>query len=170
MPAFSQQTLEILSTFVIVTGALAVIFIRLQAAKKPTSVRKIIMPPLGMMTGFFMFLFPIMRVPVSYLGIAFLAGCLFSYPLIATSHMQLVDEQVYLKRSPAFILVLLALLVLRLILHTYIERYVTIAQTGAIFFVLAFGMILPWRIVMYFRYREFTRKHKHLLQMSESNA
>lgn len=170
MPSLSQSMLELLSTIIIVCGALAVIFIRLRAAKKPTSARKIIMPPLGMVTGFLMFLFPVMRVPLLYAGIAFLVGCLFSYPLIATSHMQLVDEQVYLKRSPAFVLVLLALLVLRLILHTYIERYVSIPQTGAIFFILAFGMILPWRIAMYFRYQNFAKKHKHKLKISESNA
>ena len=166
----SQSTLEILSTIILVVGALSVIFIRLKAAKKPTSVKKIIMPPLGMATGFLMFIFPIVRIPISYAIVAFLVGCLFSIPLILTSHMDLREAQIYLKRSPAFILVLVALLILRLALHSYIAKFITLPQTGAIFFLLAFGMLLPWRIVMYMRFKSFQEKHRHLLFPSQSNA
>ncbi len=155
MPALSNQTLQVASTVIIVIGALAVIFIRLHAAKKPTSARKILIPPLGMATGFLMFVFPMMRIPYTYAIVAFLFGCLFSIPLIATSKMLRQDGEVYLKRSPAFIIVLLTLLIIRLALHTYIEQYITVPQTGAIFFILAFGMLLPWRAVMYARYKKF---------------
>jgi len=155
VPALSNQTLQIVSTVIIVVGAIAVIFIRLHAARKPTSARKILIPPLGMATGFLMFIVPLMRIPLTYAIIAFLFGSLFSIPLITTSKMQRQDGEVYLKRSPAFIIVLLALLVIRLALHTFIEQYITVPQTGAIFFILAFGMLLPWRLVMYRRYRKF---------------
>ena len=155
MPALSNQTLQIVSTVIIVVGAIAVIFIRLHAARKPTSARKILIPPLGMATGFLMFIVPLMRIPLTYAIIAFLFGSLFSIPLITTSKMLRQDGDVYLKRSPAFIIVLLALLVIRLALHTFIEQYITVPQTGAIFFILAFGMLLPWRLVMYGRYRKF---------------
>ncbi|MHB1683396.1 MAG: CcdC family protein [Bacilli bacterium] len=155
MPALSNQTLQIVSTVIIVVGAIAVIFIRLHAARKPTSARKILIPPLGMATGFLMFIVPLMRIPLTYAIIAFLFGGLFSIPLITTSKMLRQDGDVYLKRSPAFIIVLLALLVIRLALHTFIEQYITVPQTGAIFFILAFGMLLPWRLVMYGRYRKF---------------
>lgn len=155
MPALSNQTLQIVSTVIIVVGAIAVIFIRLHAARKPTSSRKILIPPLGMATGFLMFIVPMMRIPLTYAIIAFLFGSLFSIPLITTSKMLRQDGDVYLKRSPAFIIVLLALLVIRLALHTFIEQYITVPQTGAIFFILAFGMLLPWRLVMYGRYRKF---------------
>jgi membrane protein CcdC involved in cytochrome C biogenesis len=111
-------------------------------------------PPLGMSTGFLMFLAPQMRVPWIYALAALTAGLFLSYPLIATSHMQKIDGYIYLKRSKSFIIILLTLLVLRLILHSYVEEYVTIPQTGALFFILAFGMILPWRIAMLFRYRK----------------
>ncbi len=164
MPALSNNTLQLLSTIVIVIFAFTVIFVRLHAAKKPTSSKKILIPPFGMMTGFFMFVFPFMRIPFSYAIIAFLFGCIFSLPLIISSKMERVDRHVYLRRSPAFIIVLLVLLILRLALHTYIESFVTIPQTGSIFFILAFGMLLPWRIVMFIRYRKFLNESDTSLQ------
>lgn len=155
MPTFSEDTLQLLSTIAIIIFAVTVIFVRLHAAKKPTSSKKILIPPLGMVTGFFMFIFPFMRIPFSYAVVAFLFGCIFSIPLIISSKMERVNEDVYLRRSPAFIIVLIVLLIIRLALHTYIESYVTIAQTGSIFFILAFGMLLPWRIIMFLKYRKF---------------
>ena len=155
MPQLSNQTLQVVATIVIALSAIAVIFVRLQAAKRPTSVKKIIIPPLGMSTGFLMFLSPVMQIPWLYALIALFVGFLFSIPLIATSHMQEIDEEIYLKRSPAFIIVLLSLLVIRLSLHTYIEKYITLPQTGGAFFILAFGMLLPWRLVMYFRFKKY---------------
>lgn len=138
--------------------ALSVIGIRLKAAGRPTSERKIIIPPLGMSTGFAMFFFPYMRVPFTWGMSAFLAGAVFfAYPLIRTSRFEAVDGRIYLKRSKAFIVILLVLLVIRLILHDYVERYVSLGQTGALFFLLAFGMLLPWRLAMLARYRKAAR-------------
>jgi membrane protein CcdC involved in cytochrome C biogenesis len=150
--------LQLLTTVGAVFMALLVIAIRLQAAKKPTSARKILIPPLGMTTGYLMFLVPQTHIPWPYAALAFAAGVLLSYPLIATSKMQILDGKIYLKRSKSFVLILLGLLVLRLILHNYVEQYITIPQTGAIFFILAYGMILPWRIAMYLRYRGMRKR------------
>jgi len=72
--------------------------------------------------------------------------------------MEYADGKVYLKRSPGFIIVLFALLIVRIVLGSYIEQYITIPQTGAIFFILAFGMLLPWRITMFQRYKSFVGK------------
>lgn len=144
---------------VVAIMALSVIVIRLQAAKKPASIMKIIMPPIGMSTGFFMFLFPVMRVSWFWALGAFLFGVIFlAYPLIATSKFHVMDGKIYLRRSKAFIWILLILLAVRLILHSYIEDYITVPQTGAVFFVLAFGMLLPWRIAMYRGYRKVEKE------------
>lgn len=150
--------MQIISTFVAIGMALLVIFVRLRAARKPTSIRKILMPPLGMSTGFLMFLIPEFHVPVEYALFALLVGLLFSYPLIATSHMQVIDGEIYLKRSKAFPFILLGLLALRVALRGYVEEYVNLQQTGSLFFLLAFGMILPWRIAMYKRYKKMQLK------------
>ncbi|MFX4303541.1 CcdC family protein [Alicyclobacillus tolerans] len=150
----SKVTAEILSSLIAVVFALTVIFVRVRASRKPTNARKILIPPVAMSTGFLMYIAPQTHEPFLYAVAAFLVGVIFSYPLISTSKMyRAEDGHIYLKRSRGFIAILLILLALRIILHTYVEQYVTILQTGSLFFVLAFGMILPWRIVMYLRYR-----------------
>ncbi|MGA9175133.1 MAG: cytochrome c biogenesis protein CcdC [Thermoactinomyces sp.] len=161
--------LNFLAPIVAFIMASMVIFIRLRAAKKPTNAKKILIPPLGMSTGFLMFLYPPMRVPWSWAGIAFLAGAiLFSYPLIKTSHFEMIDDKVYLKRSRAFIFILIGLFILRMILHDYIEHLVSVEQTAALFFILAFGMLLPWRLAMYMKYRKL--KQQTSLEKAKAEA
>jgi membrane protein CcdC involved in cytochrome C biogenesis len=139
--------------------ASVMIIIRLRASKKPTNAKKILIPPLGMSTGFLMFLYPPMRIPWSWALIAFLAGALlFSYPLIRTSKFEIVDGQIYLKRSRAFIFILIGLFVLRMALHTYVEHLISVEQTGSVFFILAFGMLLPWRLAMFMQYKKLERQ------------
>lgn len=134
--------------------ALTVIALRLRATGKPTNARRIILPPLGMTTGFAMFLFPQMRIPWLWAIAAFLVGaCLFAYPLIRTSTFATEGGQVVLKRSKAFVFILLLLLVVRLTLHNYVEHYVSLQQTASLFFILAYGMLLPWRLVMLIKFR-----------------
>ncbi|RIV26733.1 cytochrome c biogenesis protein CcdC [Alicyclobacillaceae bacterium I2511] len=141
-----------MSSLIAVVMALAVLFIRLKASQKPTNVKKIMLPPIGMSTGFLMFVVPQTHIPWLYALAAFLVGVMFSYPLILSSKMFIQEGLVYLKRSPAFIVVLLSLLVIRIVLHSYVEAYVTIPQTGALFFILAFGMLSPWRLAMLRRF------------------
>ncbi|PYI52709.1 hypothetical protein DLM86_20380 [Paenibacillus flagellatus] len=136
-----------------------VIAVRLKAADRPTSLRKIIIPPIGMSTGFAMFLVPATHIPWLWALGAFVAGAVFfSYPLIRTSTFERRGEHVYLTRSKAFIVIIIALLAIRLLLHDLVEQAVTIPQTGALFFLLAFGMILPWRLAMARQYRSLTKK------------
>ncbi len=146
-----------ISSLIAVVMALTVIFIRMKASQNPTNVKKIIMPPVGMSTGFLMFLVSQTRIPWLYAFAAFLVGLMFSYPLILSSKMYVQEGFVYLKRSPAFVVVLLALLIIRIALHTYVESYVSIPQTGALFFILAFGMLAPWRVAMLRRFFTLTK-------------
>ena len=133
----------------------AVIVVRLKAANKPTNAKKILMPPIGMATGFLMFAVPITRIPWSYALVAFLVGAfIFAYPLIRTSRFDRIGDEVYLKRSNMFIVVIIALLAIRLLLHDVVDQYVTLPQSAGIFFILAFGMLLPWRVAMYVQYRK----------------
>ncbi|MDZ7543593.1 DUF1453 family protein, partial [Clostridium perfringens] len=121
--------------------------------------KKIIMPPIGMATGFSMFIVPAMRIPWSYAIGAFLFGALlFSYPLIRTSKFERIGEEIYLKRSNMFIIVIIGLLIIRLLMHDVVEQYVSVSQSAGIFFILAFGMLLPWRIAMYAQYRKLTER------------
>ncbi|OYD07642.1 CcdC family protein [Paludifilum halophilum] len=135
--------------------AVAFALIRLRSAKKPTNAKKIMIPPLGMSTGFMMFLYPSAQIPWTWAIAAFLTGAaFFSYPLIRTSRFQVQEGKIYLKRSKAFILILFVLLAVRMLAHNYVEHLISLPQTGGIFFILAFGMILPWRVAMYLQYKK----------------
>ncbi len=137
-----------------VVGAAVVLIWRIRETQRPVTAPKILVPPLGMATGFSMFIVPEMRVPVLWGVAAFAAGAVFlSHPLISTSSLTREGDVVMMRRSRAFLGILLALVALRLLLRAYVEQYVSTTQTAALFFLLAFGMLLPWRITMYLRYR-----------------
>jgi membrane protein CcdC involved in cytochrome C biogenesis len=52
--------------------------------------------------------------------------------------------------------VVIVLAAIRILAHGYLDRFVDVKQTAALFFVLAFGMILRWRVRMFFEYRHLT--------------
>lgn len=142
-------TAQLTSLFVSALAGTMVIFLRLRASNRPTTLRKIMIPPLGMATGFMMFAAPETRIPWLWAGIAFLAGAVFfSVPLIRTTKLELRDGVVYMKRSKAFLWIIVGMLLIRVALHDWVERYITVVQSAGVFFILAFGMIMVWRIVM----------------------
>ena len=149
------------SIIVTLLSGIAVMFLRLRASNRPITMRKIIIPPIGMSTGFLMFAVPETRIPWSWALAAFAVGAiLFAYPLIRTSKLERAGETIVLKRSKLFILILLVLLLVRLLLHDVVEQKITIPQTGGLFFILAFGMIAVWRVAMMRAYRKLEREGK----------
>ena len=149
--------LEEMSVFTSVVGAAVVMAWRVREGRTAVTARKIIIPPLGMATGFCMFLAPAFRIPWLWAGCAFLLGATaLAYPLLRTSRLVREGDAIMMKRSNAFFLVVIVLAVVRIFARTYIDRYIDIRQTGALFFILAFGMILHWRLRMYFQYRQLT--------------
>jgi membrane protein CcdC involved in cytochrome C biogenesis len=130
---------------------------RVREARGPVSLKKIVMPPLGMATGFAMFLVPAFRIPWTWGVGAFLVGAVaLAYPLLRTSRLVYDGDVVMMQRSNAFFTVILALAAVRLLARGYFDSLLTAPQTGALFFVLAFGMILRWRVWMLLEYRELT--------------
>jgi membrane protein CcdC involved in cytochrome C biogenesis len=147
--------LEEISVFTSVVGAAVVMAWRVSEGRTPVTARKIIIPPLGMATGFCMFFAPPFRVPLLWAACAFLLGATaLAYPLLRTSRLVREGNTIMMKRSNAFFLVVIVLAVIRIFARTWIDRYIDIRQTGALFFILAFGMILHWRLRMYFQYRQ----------------
>lgn len=145
--------------------ALSFVLIRISGTKRPVTPKKIIIPPLGMSTGFFMFLYAPMRIPWDWAVAAFLIGAVFlSVPLIKTTKLVEVNGEIFAKRSKSFIFILIGLFILRISLHSYIEQYISIEQTGSIFFILAYGMILPWRAVMLRQYLHMPKRYALMKQ------
>jgi membrane protein CcdC involved in cytochrome C biogenesis len=139
-------------------GAVAVIIWRVREARGPVSTKKIVIPPMGMATGFFMFIVPAFRVPWIWAAAAFLIGALaLAYPLLLTTRLVRQGDTVMMQRSSAFFSVILGLAAIRLLARGYFDHLLTVEQTGALFFVLAFGMILRWRAFMFLEYRKLTR-------------
>ena len=136
-------------------GMGAVLAWRIREGRTAVNLRKIVIPPLGMATGFCMFLVPAFRIPLLWAVGAFLIGAaLLAYPLLRTSRLVREGEAIMMQRSNSFFLVVIALAIVRLLARSYLDSMLSITQTGALFFILAFGMILRWRLSMYFEYRQ----------------
>ena len=145
-------------------GAGAVLARRVRETRRPITPRAIVVPPLAMSTGFAMFAVPAMRVLPAWGAAAFLIGALLlSVPLVRTSHLERQGDVVMMRRSRAFLAVLLVLVALRFALRRYLDHVISPLQSAALFYLLAFGMIVGWRAWMYRRYRHLTaresRKH-----------
>ncbi|WP_201280759.1 CcdC family protein [Paenibacillus lutrae] len=149
------SNLQAISLFGTLGMALLVLAIRMKASKRPVNAMKILMPPIGMSTGFLMFVAPMTRIPVTWGLLAFAVGAVvFAYPLIRSSGFTKQGDHVYLHRSKAFLFILIILLAIRMLLHGYVEEFISVYQTASVFFILAFGMLLPWRVAMYVQYRK----------------
>ena len=145
------------STIAAVIMALGVFAIRMKASKKPATLKKIILPPIFMSTGALMYVFEPFRLTGIEMIEAVLLGMFFSIFLIMTSRFEIKDEQIYIKRSKAFVFVLLGLIVVRTLLKFILSSSIDIGEIGGMFFLIAFSMIVPWRLSMYYQYKKLER-------------
>jgi membrane protein CcdC involved in cytochrome C biogenesis len=130
---------------------------RLSETRRAVSLRKIVIPPLGMATGFCMFFVPAFRIPWLWAAAAFLAGAIaLAYPLLLTTRLVRQGSAVMMQRSNAFLAVILVLAAVRFFARGYFDTILTAPKTAALFFVLAFGMILRWRASMLLEFRRLT--------------
>jgi membrane protein CcdC involved in cytochrome C biogenesis len=147
-----EDPLIVIATSVV--GALAILVWRIRETQRPISPRAILLPPLGMSTGLAMFVIPAFRVPWTWGLAAFATGATaLAYPLVRSSKLYLTDGAVMMQRSRAFLAILLGLAALRIGLRDYVGHLLPPRETASIFFLLAFGMIVRWRLWMYLRYR-----------------
>lgn len=142
----------IASTVVAAMMATTMIFVRLRTAKRPTSMKRIILPPLFMSTGAFMFFFPVFQISWIQVMEAFLVGMIFSILLIKSSKFEIREGEIYLNPSKAFPFILIGLLIVRFILKLIVGAQISLGETSGLFFILAFGMILTWRTVMLYQF------------------
>ena len=147
----------VITAIVSLLGLTGVLAWRVREGRSAVTLKKIVMPPLGMATGFCMFFAPMCRIPFTWGLVAFLIGAVvFAYPLLLTSDLHYQNGVIMMKRSSAFFSVIIALAVVRYLARGYFDRFMTLEQTGALFYLLAFGMILRWRAKLFFAYRALT--------------
>ncbi|MFC7060326.1 CcdC protein domain-containing protein [Halobacillus seohaensis] len=145
------------SSIVAAMMAVVMIFVRLRAAKRPASVKKIILPPFFMSTGALMFMFPVFRVEWTQVLEAVFIGVIFSILLIRSSKFEVREGQIYLIPSRYFVYILFGLLVLRIVLKIVIGASVSYGETSGMFFLLALGMIITWRLAMLKQYLQIEK-------------
>ncbi|GGM37592.1 membrane protein [Paraliobacillus quinghaiensis] len=148
----------IASTVVGLIMASLMIFIRARASKRPTNGARILLPPLFMSTGAFMFIIPMFRVSFPQVIEALVIGIIFSVFLIKSTSFQIEGKNIYLKPSKYFIIILVGLLIARIILKVMISSTISVGETSGMFFLLAFGMIVTWRLVMFFNYQKLKKE------------
>ncbi|MDQ7096401.1 cytochrome c biogenesis protein CcdC [Desulfosporosinus sp. PR] len=157
---FSKQFLVVASLVVSLSMVVVVNLVRLKNTKKPAVAKKIILPPLFMASGASMFILPMFRPTLSEVLSSVVMGLLFSIVLIKTSKFEIRGNQIYLQKSKLFLVALIGLVALRMIGKIILAEAIQIdpAQMSGIFFILAFSMILPWRIGMYVGFRRLEKQ------------
>ncbi|MCA0118987.1 CcdC family protein [Bacillus sp. RSS_NA_20] len=148
----------IISSIVAVCMAVAVMFIRIKSSAKPATAKKIILPPIFMSTGALMFFVPMFQVTGAEFLEAITVGMFFSIFLIKTSKFEIRGNEIYLKRSKAFVFILIGLLVLRIGMKTILSSSIDYGALSGMFWILAFGMIVPWRVAMYLSFRKLSKQ------------
>jgi len=138
--------------------AVAVMFIRIKSSAKPATAKKIILPPIFMSTGALMFFVPMFQVTGAEFLEAITVGMFFSIFLIKTSKFEIRGNEIYLKRSKAFVFILIGLLVLRIGMKTILSSSIDYGSLSGMFWILAFGMIVPWRVAMYLSFRKISKQ------------
>ncbi len=147
----------VITAVVSVVGLVGVLFWRVREGRSAVTLKKIVMPPLGMATGFSMFFYPPCRVAWDWGLAAFLIGAIvLAYPLLITSDLHRQNGVIMMKRSSMFFAVIIVLALVRYLARGYFDRFLSLEQTGAIFYLLAFGMILRWRLKLLMAYRALT--------------
>lgn len=136
-------------------GAALVLAWRFRETRRPVSSRSILIPPLGMSTGFSMFLMHDFRVSWAWALGAFVAGALLlAVPLMRSTTLVRQGDTIVMQRSRVFLGILLALVAVRLLLRNYVAHVLPARQTAGVFFILAFGMIVRWRAWMWVEYQK----------------
>jgi membrane protein CcdC involved in cytochrome C biogenesis len=152
-----MQLPPVTSILVSLAGLAAVTTWRLREVRSAVSLRKIVIPPLGMATGFSMFFVPAFRIPCAWAGAAFLIGLVvLAWPLLLTTRLIRHGDAIMMKRSSAFLAVLFVLAAIRFLARGYFDTILTVQQSAALFFILAFGMIVCWRTKLLIDFRKLT--------------
>ena len=79
------------------------------------------------------------------------------YTMLRTSRLVREGDAIMMQRSNAFFAVILARAAIRLIARGYFDTVLSVPQTGALFYLLAFGMIARWRTGMLLEHQDLTR-------------
>lgn len=144
---------------VIVLIAALVLWRRTRSFYKPIrgNGRAILFPLLFMMPGVILLFNPSVHAPLYEWIIAAALGLVMSIPLIWTTDYEVRDDnQIYAKKNMGFIFAFVTVVAIRFALRNYLSM-IEPQTLGALFMLVAFSYILPWRIVSYMKFRKVAR-------------
>ena len=127
------MSLAVLSSIIALCMAVGMMFLRLKSAKKPVTLKKIILPPIFMSTGACMYFLPEFRLTSSEILEAVIVGLFFSIFLIKTSKFEIRGKDIFLIPSKAFIFILVGLLAVRLGMKEYLSQSIDLGQLSGMF-------------------------------------
>ncbi len=104
-----------------------------------------------------MFLYEPARPALLQVIEAVLVGFLFSILLMKTTKFEIREEQIYMKRSKAFAFILIGLLLARIVFKLVMGDAIHVEELAGMFFLLAYGMIIPWRISMFLNFKKIQK-------------
>ncbi|MDT3959723.1 CcdC protein domain-containing protein [Staphylococcus kloosii] len=133
---------------------IVVIIVRMKAQNFPVNEKKIILPPFFMATGALMYVVPYFRLSGMEMLECLILGVLFSTILIWTSRFEVKGSEIYMKRSKAFPVILISLLLIRTLIKIFISNKIDPGELAGMFFLLAFCMIVPWRLAMLYKFKK----------------
>lgn len=108
-----------------------------------------------------MFILPVFRVSMLQVLEAIVIGMIFSVFLIKTSKFEIKNSDIYLIPSKSFIFILFGLLFIRIIIKLMIGSTISFGETSGMFFLLAFGMIVSWRLAMLYKFKKLEKQLKY---------
>ncbi|EIA20940.1 CcdC family protein [Listeria fleischmannii] len=157
----------ILSIIITLVFGSMIILIRMKASKRPASIKGIILPPVMMSTGALMFVIPFFRVTGIDILEAILMGLVFSVILIWTTKFEIKEDFVFIKRTKAFPVILMSLLLIRIFIKYLISGSLEVGELSGMFWIMAFAMIVPWRVAMYIQYKNVAKNLETPKEMAE---
>lgn len=131
---------------------------RVKETMRPLTIKKIVLPPLFMSTGAFMYVVPAFRLTGVDVIEAILLGAICSIFLIKTSKFEVKDNQIYLQRSKAFLIVILGLFIVRTGIKSILSAEIHYGELSGMFFLVAFVMIVMWRVSMFIQYKKMMKE------------
>ncbi|MGN4443384.1 CcdC family protein [Bacillus cereus group sp. MYBK79-1] len=154
------DTYSLITVFLCI--ALLILWRRYRSMYKPIkgSGIRILWPLLFLTPGVLWFFGPV-HPAILQVVIAVLIGILLAVPLIVlTNYERRDDGNIYTKKSAAFLITFIGLVVLRYGSRQYI---VDLDQQtiGLLFYVVAVSYIIPWRIASYIKFKKVWRENSN---------
>ncbi|MGG3443611.1 CcdC family protein [Bacillus nitratireducens] len=154
------DTSSLITVFLCV--ALLIFWRRYRSMYKPIkgTGKRILWPLLFLTPGILLFFGPV-HPAILQVTIAASIGVIFAIPLIVlTNYERREDGNIYTKKSAAFLITFIGIVILRYSSRQYI---VDLDQQtiGLLFYVVAVSYIIPWRIACYIKFRKVWRENNN---------